>query len=84
MFFSMEQRTKLKEAEPDLSFGDIAKKISANWKEMDAAGKQPYEEKAAADKVRYKTETAEYEAMKAEAMAMLSSDDEAKGGDDSD
>jgi hypothetical protein len=93
MFFSMDARPKFKEADPSLSFGDLAKKISAAWKEMDAEAKQPFEEQAAADKERWKRETAEYEAMKTEALAMLSSDSDsdgeggaaaAGGGDDSD
>jgi hypothetical protein len=73
IFFSMDARPKFKEADPNLSFGDLAKKFSAAWKEMDAEAKQPYEEQAAADKERYKRETAEYEAKKTEALAMLSS-----------
>ena len=65
MFFSMDARHKFKEADPSLSFGDLATKISAAWKEMDAEAKQPFEEQAAADKERYKRDTAEYEAMTA-------------------
>jgi structure-specific recognition protein 1 len=81
MFFTGENREKIKAENPDLTFGELAKKIGEAWKEMSAEDKVPYEEMAAADKERFKTETAAYEQMKAEALAMSdSSDSDNEGG----
>lgn len=42
MIFNIEQRPKLKEANPGLSFGEIAKMIGAMWKGMSEDEKEPY------------------------------------------
>merc|ERR1719277_1672309 len=41
-------------------FGEIAKEISAKWAALSEAGKQPYEERAAADKQRFAKELKVY------------------------
>lgn len=41
-----ERRAKIQEAHPDWKFGDIAKEISRQWKEMDTVARQPYIELA--------------------------------------
>jgi len=62
MFFSNEMRPKLKEENPDLSFGDLAKLVGKTFKEITAEEKKVYEEKAAKDKKRYTEEMADYSA----------------------
>lgn len=59
--FSTAQRAKVQEANPDLSFGDVAKKLSDMWKELSDADKAPYEAEAAKDKARYDEEKEEYD-----------------------
>jgi hypothetical protein len=34
MFFTQEWREKIKEENPGISFGEVAKKLGAKWKEM--------------------------------------------------
>jgi len=81
MYFTAAQRETIKTENPDLSFGDLSKKLGETWKGMDAEARTVYEEQAAEDKLRFKKETEEYNSMKAEALAMSdSSDDEAGGG----
>ena len=46
----------MKEANPEASVSDIAKLLGAQWNELSEEEKQPYEEKAAADKERYAQE----------------------------
>jgi len=41
---------------------EIAKKIGEKWGKMTPEEKKPYEEKAAADKVRYEKEMEKYKA----------------------
>jgi hypothetical protein len=60
MFYSMEQQPKIKAEQPDLSFGDIAKVVSARWKELSPESREPYEKKAADDKARYTAEMESY------------------------
>ena len=73
LFYSAEMRPVIKEANPELNFAEITKKMGANWKTLEEKSK--YHELAKADKVRFVTETAEYEKTKGEAMAMSDSDD---------
>ena len=59
VFFSREVRPALvleNNARPEgerISFGDLAKKLGAMWKELTPERKVPYEQLAAADKERY-------------------------------
>jgi len=64
MFYSNENRSKFKEANPEASFGDLAKIISKAFKELSEEEKKPYEEKAAADRERYKKEMDAYDGPK--------------------
>jgi hypothetical protein len=52
--FAREYTEKLKGKQPNLSFSDITKKVSAKWKGYE--DKERYEELAKADKCRYLTE----------------------------
>ena len=56
-----DHRDKIKADNPDIKFGEIAKMAGAQWKEMSAEDKQPYEAKAEADKKRYAAEMKAYE-----------------------
>jgi hypothetical protein len=58
-FFCKEQRTRLKEENPDINEADLKVEISALWKEMkDNGGDERYKEQAAEDKKRYESEKA--------------------------
>ncbi|BGP58039.1 hypothetical protein JCM8202_001722 [Rhodotorula sphaerocarpa] len=62
MLFSQDKRAEVKEEQPDVSFGEIGKILGSKWKEATPDEKKPYEDKAAAEKVRYEKEKAAYEA----------------------
>jgi len=64
MFFVQDWRERVKSENPDASFGDVGRLLGAKWKEMSAAEKKPYEDKAAADKQRSAKENAAYTASK--------------------
>ncbi|MEW5299939.1 MAG: hypothetical protein WDW36_002908 [Sanguina aurantia] len=53
MYFSSDQRAKVKEDHPDIAFGDIAKMLGERWKALSADDRVPYTESAAQDKARY-------------------------------
>jgi len=61
LFFSIEQRPIVKKDNPDIAFGDIAKEISAKWKDLDAHDKKKYDKLAEADKKRYEKEKDNYQ-----------------------
>jgi hypothetical protein len=50
----------VKEENPDASFGDIARLISARFKNLPDKERKIWDEKAAADKERYQREMADY------------------------
>ncbi|CDH53379.1 nucleosome binding protein [Lichtheimia corymbifera JMRC:FSU:9682] len=58
MFFSQEQRSTVKEENPEATFGDIGKLLGQKWKELTDEEKKPYQDKAVADKQRYEEEKA--------------------------
>mmetsp|Transcript_16756 Transcript_16756/g.25185 ORF Transcript_16756/g.25185 Transcript_16756/m.25185 type:complete len:772 (+) Transcript_16756:122-2437(+) len=60
MFFNMEMRKKLKDENPSLSFGDLARMVSVKYKELTPDGKKKYEDMASVDKKRYTEEMANY------------------------
>lgn len=64
MVYSNDVRAQVKEDNPGIAFGDVAKVISEKWKALGAEEKAPYEAKAAADKDRYAQEKKEYDAGK--------------------
>ncbi|CEO95459.1 HMG box domain-containing protein [Plasmodiophora brassicae] len=53
MFFVQANRVKIKEDNPDATFGELGKILGQKWKELDEKEKAPYEKLAAADKARY-------------------------------
>ena len=58
--YSIEARPQIKAENPDASFGEIARAISARFKELSDKEKAKWDEKAAADKERYQREMAIY------------------------
>ncbi|KZV88554.1 hypothetical protein EXIGLDRAFT_722601 [Exidia glandulosa HHB12029] len=52
MFFVADWRERIKEENPEASFGELGKLLGAKWKEMDDEEKTPYAEKAEKDKAR--------------------------------
>ncbi|ORX36139.1 high mobility group box domain-containing protein [Kockovaella imperatae] len=61
MFFVQDYRDRIKSENPDVSFGEVGKLLGAKWKELSAAEKKPYEDKAEADKTRAAKQKAAYE-----------------------
>lgn len=85
MFFMNRNREKIKEANPEASFGDLGRLAGAQWKEMDAEGKSEYEQAAREDKERYKREMDAYKAKLRAAVEDDGDDDDdapAAGSDD--
>ncbi|KAI9851910.1 MAG: Non-histone chromosomal protein 6, partial [Thelocarpon superellum] len=62
MFFANEQRLNVRDENPGISFGQVGKVLGERWKALNEKQRQPYEAKAAADKERYETEKANYNA----------------------
>ena len=58
--YSCAVRPTVKEENPDASFGDIARIISAQFKGLPDKERRKWDKKAAEDKERYKAEMAEY------------------------
>ncbi|KAG0165867.1 Non-histone chromosomal protein 6 [Apophysomyces sp. BC1034] len=58
MFFSQDNRQKVKEENQDATFGTIGKILGEKWKNMSDEEKKPYVEKAKVDKERYESEKA--------------------------
>ena len=61
MHYSKDSRGGLKASQPELTFGEIAKAMSVNWKALSVQERALWNEKAAADKQRYQKELAEYQ-----------------------
>lgn len=57
-------RTEMKAANPQSSYGDLMKLLSATFKTLTAEERADYDDKAAKDKARYHTEMAEYASSK--------------------
>ncbi|KAG1680758.1 hypothetical protein FOA52_008091 [Chlamydomonas sp. UWO 241] len=53
MFFSTDQRAKIKEENPGIAFGEMGKALGEKWKALSDEGKVKYNEQAAKDKERY-------------------------------
>ena len=60
LFFSLSERPKIKAAEPELSFGDTAKRVGDRWKGLSDAAKAPYVAKEEADARRHEREMVSY------------------------
>ncbi|KAJ0426063.1 high mobility group box domain-containing protein [Aspergillus carlsbadensis] len=62
MFFANENREKVREDNPGISFGQVGKMLGEKWKALSDKERKPYDDKAAADKKRYEEEKAQYNA----------------------
>ncbi|KAI4148097.1 MAG: hypothetical protein LQ340_005239 [Diploschistes diacapsis] len=60
MFFANEQRENVREENPGIAFGQVGKVLGERWKALSPQERQPYEDKAKADKERYDAEKASY------------------------
>jgi isopenicillin N synthase-like dioxygenase len=58
--YSNATRAQVREANPDLAFGQVAQEISKNFKALPDEEREYWNEKAAADKERYQREMAAY------------------------
>jgi len=61
IYYGLDNRAKLKEANPDASLTDMAKMLGAAWKNLPEEEKLVYEEKAKQDKIRYEEEKEQHE-----------------------
>jgi len=64
MFFSSDNRDKVKKEHAGCSFGEVGKYLGEAWSKADKKTKDKYEAKAVADKARYEKEKAAYEKKK--------------------
>ncbi|OJJ60896.1 hypothetical protein ASPSYDRAFT_87465 [Aspergillus sydowii CBS 593.65] len=62
MFFANDNRDKVREENPGISFGQVGKMLGEKWKALSDKDRKPYEDKAATDKKRYEDEKAAYQA----------------------
>ena len=60
MFYSQDRRAGLKVSDPELKFGEIAKKIGAEWKVMEQSKKESFAARSVIDKERYNSEMKSY------------------------
>jgi hypothetical protein len=60
MFFANENREKVREDNPDATFGQVGKLLGERWKALSESERAPYKAKADADKKRYEDEKAAY------------------------
>ncbi|KAJ9482718.1 hypothetical protein VN97_g10706 [Penicillium thymicola] len=60
MFFANDNRDKVREENPGISFGQVGKQLGDKWKALSETDRKPYDAKAAADKKRYEEEKAAY------------------------
>lgn len=58
--YSIDARPRVKETNPDASFGDIARMISAEFKALSPNERAKWDKKAADDKIRYQQEMEHY------------------------
>lgn len=56
LYFVADNRQKLKSAFPEKGFTEIAKMLGDQWRKLDPATRQAYEQRASQDKERYKIE----------------------------
>lgn len=87
MFFSNEVRAKVKQENPDLTFGELGKKIGEMFKALTPQEKEKYEKLASKDKQRYQDAMKVYnqkQKVKADAEDESDGVDEDQGDDDDD
>mmetsp|Transcript_35233 Transcript_35233/g.41560 ORF Transcript_35233/g.41560 Transcript_35233/m.41560 type:complete len:198 (-) Transcript_35233:194-787(-) len=60
IYFCDQTRAELKVDEPELTFGEVGKKLGSLWGALDQKSKAPFVKQAAADKARFDEEMADY------------------------
>ena len=60
MFFSNENRERVKEENPGCSFGDVGKFLGEEWRGLSSSEKKVYEKMNSKDKARYTKEMKSY------------------------
>lgn len=83
MYFSNKMRPKIKAENPDISFGDLGKRIGELYRALTPEEKEPFEKMATNDKKRYERDNAAY-ASKSKAVEEDSVDDANSGDSDDD
>lgn len=58
VYFTMDRRPEVQQANPEMKFGEITKILAAEWGKLSDAAKGKYNEQHDADKVRYENEVA--------------------------
>ncbi len=79
MIFCKETRDKVKRERPDLPFGKIGAHMGVLWRKMTSADKEPFEAKAAKDRLRFKRENEDYYRRKKAMLAAASNAAGARG-----
>ncbi|KAJ5601585.1 Non-histone chromosomal protein 6 [Penicillium lagena] len=60
MFFANDNRDKVREENPGISFGQVGKSLGDRWKALTESERKPYDAKAATDRKRYEEEKKAY------------------------
>lgn len=60
ILFSSEQRSLIKEQNPEITFAELSKKLGESWKSVDDKTKSKFIDLAEADKDRYKKQMESY------------------------
>mmetsp|Transcript_42800 Transcript_42800/g.55005 ORF Transcript_42800/g.55005 Transcript_42800/m.55005 type:complete len:294 (+) Transcript_42800:787-1668(+) len=84
MYFCDKTRPELKANEPELTFGEVGKKLGSLWGALDEESKAPFLEKAASDKARFDEQMADYTPPKQESDNDDNDDDDSDNDDDDD
>jgi len=72
LFFSLEERERLKKEQPSLNFGDVGKLIGERWKQITPQAKAKYQKMADDAKAKYEAEFKTYQASRASANTTTS------------
>lgn len=67
-YFLNSKRKGIKDTNPDISFGDLSRKLCAEFQALSPQEKKPWEDKAVMDKERYNTEMEDYQKKKKQNM----------------
>ncbi|CAL5872502.1 uncharacterized protein PFLUO_LOCUS6766 [Penicillium psychrofluorescens] len=60
MFFANDNRDKVREENPGITFGQVGKSLGDRWKALTETERKPYDAKAATDRKRYEEEKKAY------------------------
>ncbi|PWN87179.1 high mobility group box, partial [Acaromyces ingoldii] len=60
MFFSQDWRERIKQENPQASFGEVGRLLGAKWSSLSDSEKKPYQDMAERDKQRAETDKAAY------------------------